>query len=389
MNLPPSCAPRPAGHNSRLVIGQPETDRHGHSEPEHGGGEESRLTNDWTRDSSACGLRMTNSQNPCDNILALLLALTLVLPGCQRAQEKILVGQPSGPYRLELTVRPAEPQVGQETSLSYRVAETATGQPVRDLQVLHERILHTFIVSRDFKTFAHTHHEDFFPLTPQDLAAATFHFPYAFPQMGAYMIASEFTHKDRSWVKQFTVNVGGEREPGAIEEDLRREKTFGQYQVSLRTSPDPPVAGYDTELVCHFTKDDKPVTDLGLYLGTEIHMASWRLDGEHFGHQHTYTPEMAAMMAMMRDHTSNPNHMAQMMVQMMRGPAKQVYTGPDIPVHHVFPAAGTYKLFFETAPGGKVLVADFMVKVVEYNEGIDTTVHSIVPPPHSPPSPAS
>ncbi len=321
----------------------------------------------------------------CNPQLVLLLSLTAVFLGCRGPQETVLIGQPSGPYRLELSVQPPQPRAGQEASLTYRVIDTATHQPVHDLQVLHERILHTFIVSRDFQTFAHTHHEDFFPLTPQDLVAATFHYPHVFPHPGAYLIAGEFTHKDRSWVKQFTVAVGGEGTQDAVAEDLRHEKSFGQYQVSLRTSPDPPVVGHDTELVCHLIRDGMPVTDLRLYLGTEVHLASWRLDGDHFGHQHTYTPEMAAMMAMMRDHTSDPNLMARMMVQLMRGPAKQVYYGPDLPVHHIFPAPGIYKLFFECAPGGKIVVADFMVKVVEFNEGIDTTVHSIVPLNGSPP----
>ncbi|MBI3800803.1 MAG: hypothetical protein HY268_27970 [Deltaproteobacteria bacterium] len=314
----------------------------------------------------------------------LLVSLVAVLFGCRGSQETVLVGQPSGPYRLELSLQPAQPRAGQEVSLTYRVTDTATHQPVHDLQVLHERILHTFVVSRDFRTFAHTHHEDFFPLTPQDLAAAAFHYPHVFPGPGAYLIAGEFTHKDRSWVKQFTFTVGGEGEQGPVEEDLRREKSFGQYQVSLRTSPDPPIVGHDTELVCHLTRDGVPVTDLGLYLGTEVHMAAWRIDGEQFGHQHTYTPAMAAMMAMMGDHASDPNQMARMMIQLMRGPAKQVYHGPDLPVHHIFPTPGVYKLFFESAPGGKPLVADFMVKVAEYHEGIDTTVHSIVSPSNSP-----
>lgn len=309
----------------------------------------------------------------------LLFCCAVNVLGCQGAQEAVVIGQPAGPYRLELSVAPARPRAGETTSLTYRVTETAARQPVRDLQVLHERVLHTFIVSRDFRTFAHTHHEDFFPLTLRDLAAATFHYPYVFPHVGEYLIAGEFTHKDRSWVKHFTLAVAGEGAPGKVEEDLRREKSFGSYRVSLRTSPDPPVAGYDTELVCHLTRDGVPVTDLGLYLGTEVHMAAWRLDGEHFGHQHTYTPEMAALMAMMRDHSSDPNHMARMMVQLMRGPAKQTSTGPELPVHHIFPAPGVYQLFFESAPGGKPLVADFMVRVVEYEEGIDTTVHSIVP----------
>jgi hypothetical protein len=290
---------------------------------------------------------------------------------------------------LELSVDPPHPRVGQEASLTYRITESKTRQPVKDLQVLHERILHTFIVSRDFKTFAHTHHEDFFPLSAQDLATATFHYPHVFPHVGEYLIAGEFTHKDRSWTKQFTLTIGNGSIPTTVEEDLRRAKLFGDYQVSLRTSPDPPVAGYDTELVCHLTRDGTPVKSLELYLGTEVHMAAWRIDGTHFGHQHTYTPEMAAMMAMMRDHTSDPNHMARMMIQLMRGPAKQVYTGPELPVHHIFPTSGVYKLFFECAPDGKSLVADFMVKVVEYNEGVDTTVRSIVTPSASPATPIS
>ena len=105
-----------------------------------------------------------------------------------------------------------------------------------------------------------------------------------------------------------------------------------------------------------------------------------RSDGSNFGHQHTYTPAMAAMMNAMRDHTTNPNHMAQMMIQLMRGPAQQIYHGPELPVHHFFPTPGTYKLFFECAPGGTPLVSDFTVKVDEYNDGMDTTVHSIVTP---------
>ena len=323
--------------------------------------------------------------------LFLICFLSVVFLGCWGTQEGALVGQPAGPYRLELKLDPPQPWVGQAVTLTYRVTDAATQEPISDLQILHERVVHTFIVSRDLTIFAHTHQEDFFPLTPQDLQTATFHFPHTFPKAGDYFIVSEFTYKNRSWVKHFTLTVKDEGEsaqrdlvPTESAPDLRRDKTFGSYRIALRTSPDPLVAGHDTELVCHLTRDGAPVTNLGLYLGTEVHMATWRLDGEHFGHQHTYTPEMAAMIAMMRDHTSDPPHMAQMMtqmmVQLMSGPAKQVYTGPELPVHHVFPAPGIYKLFFECAPGGQPLVADFLVQVVEYNEGIDTTVHSIVSP---------
>jgi hypothetical protein len=68
-----------------------------------------------------------------------------------------------------------------------------------------------------------------------------------------------------------------------------------------------------------------------------------------------------------------------MMVRMMRGPTKQVYFGPDIPVRHTFPEAGIYKLFFQIAPQGKVMMIDFMLEVGQYSEEADTQVHSIVP----------
>jgi hypothetical protein len=321
-----------------------------------------------------------------------LVWLVIGLISCEQAKPQHLIGQPARPHRLTLTLEPPKPRAGQEANLTFRLTEGHSERPLVPLQILHERALHTFIVSQDLAVFAHTHHEDFFPLTAQDLAVATFHFPHTFPQAGKYMVVSEFTYKDRSWLKQFQFAVAGTAQniPLQVQPDLSREKDFGPYRVALRTSPDPPVAGYEVELVCEFSRDGLPVTDMGLYLGTEVHMASWRLDGEHFGHQHTYTLEMAAMMATMakmRDHTGHTGEAAgkmkaqmdAMMVQLMSGPAKQVYSGPQIPVHHVFPAPGLYKLFFETAPGGKRLVTDFIVQVMEYDEEGDTTIRSIVP----------
>ena len=49
----------------RVVVQRSEDDGC-HSEPEQRGGEESRRTENCTRDSPACGLRMTDPQNQCD-----------------------------------------------------------------------------------------------------------------------------------------------------------------------------------------------------------------------------------------------------------------------------------------------------------------------------------
>ena len=307
--------------------------------------------------------------------------LCLLLPGlsgCLGSEDTRLVARPTGPYQLTLDLGSTLPQAGQETTLTFHLIHTRTQQPVADLQILHERALHTFIVSRDLSIFAHTHHEDYIPLTDQDLQRARFHFPYTFPKAGRYLIVNEFTHKDRSWTKHFAITVTGESGPSP-EPDFRQEKQFGAYRVALRTSPSPPIAGHEVEIVCRLTSaEGVPVRNLGLYLGTEVHMASWRLDGEHFGHQHTYTAEMARFMEGMRGHSMSSDQMARLMVQLMSRPAKQEYFGPDVPLHHVFPTAGVYKVFLELAPNGEYLPVDFLVTVAEYTDDADTTIHSIL-----------
>lgn len=310
----------------------------------------------------------------------LLLYLLVSTPGCLNESATPLIGTPAGPYQIALDLYPSEPVAGQETRLTFRITHAKTHQPVSDLQILHERALHTFIVSRNLSAFAHTHHEDFISLTSLDLREANFHFPYTFPRAGQYYIVNEFTHKNRSWIKHFTLTVKGKSEPQPATPDFRQEKQFDSYRVSLKTSPSPPIAGYEVELVCHLaTQDGVAVTDLGLYLGTEVHMATWRLDGKHFGHQHTYTADMAALMQGMRGHSMSPDEMARRMVQLMRRSAKQEYFGPDVPLRHIFPAPGIYKLFLEFVPNGEYLAVDFLIEVAEYADGTDTTIHSILP----------
>lgn len=318
-----------------------------------------------------------------------LLWLLSGLAGCGDAVEGgplRLIGKPGGPYQVTLEVDSAAPQAGRGTLLTFRVTHAKTHTPVSDLQILHERALHTFIAKRDFSSFAHTHHEDFGPLSAQDRQHARFAFPYTFPAPGEYLIVNEFTHKDRSWTKHFTLTVDGADTAPAevvrrnVKPDFRLDKRFGAYRVALRTSPSPPLAGREVELVCRLSASDgSPITNLGLYLGTEVHMASWRLDAAHFGHQHTYTSKMARLMADMRDDRMPAAERARLMVRLMREPPRQEYFGPEVPLHHVFPAPGVYKIFLEFAPNGEYLAADFWIEVAEYSNAADTTIRSILP----------
>ena len=106
------------------------------------------------------------------------------LSGCWGGEDTRLVARPTGPYRLTLDLGATLPQAGQETTLTFHLTHTRTQEPVADLQILHERALHTFIVSRDLSTFAHTHHEDYSPLTDRDLAAGAVSFSLYVSQGG-------------------------------------------------------------------------------------------------------------------------------------------------------------------------------------------------------------
>lgn len=308
---------------------------------------------------------------------ALLPALlAAALTACGEGTPGVIEGRPSGPYRLILELDPADPRPGEPADLTFRLTHTASGEPVRGLQVMHQRVIHNFIVSRDFRHFAHIHHEDFQPLTKRDLAQATYHFPYTFPQAGHYRIVSEFTHRDRSWTKHFDVAIGDAGQVAPAPADPAQETTVGAYRARLLTSPDPPVAGHPAELVLHLERDGEPVTDLALHLGAEVHVAAWRIDGRHFGHMHSYTPRMAAMMQM-PGAGAGPRHRA-MMMRLEEERREPVYRGPRVPVRHVFAEPGIYRIFFQAAPRGRPQTFDFTLEVREYRPGVELAIESMV-----------
>ena len=286
-------------------------------------------------------------------------------------------GTPPGPYRLTLEFAPAKPLPRTKTQLTFRLTHATNEAAVQDLQIIHERALHTFIIARDFSSFAHLHHDDFAPLTARDLAHGRFTFPYTFPQAGHYRIVNEFTHRDRTWMKQFDFTVGTASTVPSVTIDLRRQRVVAGYRATLSVSPAILVAGYEAELVLNLTRDHQPVTDLQLLLGAEVHVALWRIDGEHFGHTHSYTPQMAAMMRAMAEHAGQ--HSAAMMLKMMSAPASLVYPGPRIPIRYTFPEPGVYQLFLQCAPGGVPKVFPFMLEVVAHRDGMDTALDTIVP----------
>lgn len=305
------------------------------------------------------------------------------LIGCTNDELAPLDGRPHDPYQLTLTLEPERPTAGQEVLLEFQLRYRKSAKPIGDLQIAHERLVHNFITHLDFSSFAHIHHEDFSTLSELDRATGKLRFPYTFPTSGRYRIVSEFAHRNRNWVKHFDVSVHGpEPQQGSSNTlpALQLVDIVDGIEARLNFASQPIRAGVEMALEASFTRNGEPVTDLQLHLGTEMHGAIWRQDGKHFGHLHSYTPKVAALLQQAHDESVAPTErgarIQEMMVQLMCLDAELVFPGPSIPIRYVFPADGRYVMFLQVSPQGVPKVFRFIVNVIGDSVTAGTTGRS-------------
>lgn len=235
-------------------------------------------------------------------------------------------------------------RTGVQSAIMFQITEKATGKPASPLDVSHERIVHVLIVSADTESFFHIHPEDFGTVGEDAKSQSRFVVKPTFAKAGRHQMLLDFTHKGTMVFKAVTLTVAGEpAQKAAPQPDFATEKHFGAYRVGLTITGGALTAGKEGELVFNIkTADGKPVTDLGLYLGAEMHLAAWREDLTNFVHQHPYVP-------------GGHHHHGQ--------DAVQTYKGPTVPIRHTFAEPGNYHLFGQFLHAGKVQTADFWVKV--------------------------
>src|SRR5229473_2196190 len=80
-------------------------------------------------------------------------------PGfCPRCGMKLVAGIPdSKEYPVEITAKPPAIEPGKNIQLTFRIEDPKTHAPVRDFEIVHEKLYHLFIVSQDLSFFTHTH----------------------------------------------------------------------------------------------------------------------------------------------------------------------------------------------------------------------------------------
>jgi hypothetical protein len=62
-------------------------------------------------------------------------------------------------FPIHLTVEPPVIKPGEDAVMNFGIVNPQTLKPVRDFEIVHEKLYHIFVVSQDLKFFLHTHPE--------------------------------------------------------------------------------------------------------------------------------------------------------------------------------------------------------------------------------------
>lgn len=220
-------------------------------------------------------------------------------------------------YRLELSVQPA-PIPNRRVRLRFAVFDPWNNNPVTKFTAVHEKLFHTFIVSRDLQFFVHDH-----PTWNDD----AFTYEVAFPKPGMYRILGDFYPEASApqLIAKTIFVAGDEAAPATIGRDYS-PKQAENIGVSLDTQPAEPVAGIRTRL--HFTVG--PTEGLEKYLGVWSHMLAASDDLIDMMHSH---PQLAD-------------------------------GGPELYFNVIFPRPHVYRIWVQFKRNGVVNTAHFDVPVI-------------------------
>ncbi len=258
---------------------------------------------------------------------------------------------------------------------TLKITDKKTGRPVNDYTLVHDKLMHLIVVSRDLKWFNHLHPE----LRPDGKFVVSAQLPRA----GSYKLYADYTPKgEEQEIAQHAFATAGET-ARPLKAQLVPDKAQGMwmvknetshpegdpagaaggnYQVALMPMPMKLVAGQDAML--HFQVRDangQPISDLQPYLGALGHCVILSDDSDVYLHSHPMGASMEGMKGM--NHDMGDGKMEGMKMDGMKMDAPTTASGPDVIFHTNFPRAGLYKVWGQFKHKGKVVTAPFVVNV--------------------------
>jgi len=244
-------------------------------------------------------------------------------------------------YYTAFSFSPNEPPVtGQEAKARIDLYNATDGSSITELNTVHEKKMHVFIVGQDLNEFTHTHPDDY-PNGTLESDIGSYNVLHNFTKAGRYLIMADYTVKGTNVLKKSVFQVDGIESMGAITNEFGNESDG--YDAVL--SSDAPIeVGKESAMTIDLTKDGVPLRNIQMYLGSEMHVFVVKDDLSKAGHTHAY----------------RPGH------NMHFGNMSQVYYGPNVPIRYNFQDSGRYALFIMFKHDGKTVTKRLFVNV-EYN----------------------
>jgi Heavy metal binding domain len=199
-------------------------------------------------------------------------------PGvCPKCGMKLVPGVPDRiEYPLEISQTPERLRAGDTATLTLRVLNPQTKATVKHFEIVHEKLVHLFVISENLEFFAHIH-----PTLQPD---GTFRQQVRLPYGGMYRLLADFYPSGS--VPQLaagTIFATGESTPAHLAPALAPCKSEN-LTAALRLEPEQPIAGLETKLF--FTLN--PSTGLQHYLGAWAHMLAASADLIDLLHIHPF-----------------------------------------------------------------------------------------------------
>lgn len=228
-------------------------------------------------------------------------------------------------YTLDFQTSPAAP--GTRMHLTFAPHREGDGAAPLPLARVHTKPLHLIVVRKDLSFFDHVH--------PESQMDGSLALDYTFPQAGDYLLYADLTPQNATnQVFRLPVTVPGNAPPSlALQETPASARLIGDYRISLSVSPTPAASRDESTLTFTLTQDGKPLADLEPFLGAGGHCVILSEDTKAYLHSHPVE----------------------------RAPAA-VY-GPSVTFHTHFPRPGLYKVWGQFQRQGRVLTADFVLRV--------------------------
>jgi hypothetical protein len=258
-------------------------------------------------------------------------------------------------YNVNVQFDPATPQAGRPTSLSLIITEQKVGEPIRQFDIIHDKLMHLVIVNReDLSYFAHIH--------PQlDKETGIFHIAHTFSKAGKYKMWIDAKPKDGMQIlAAFAFNVEGQpvHTPANIVPDTTSMKKVvvadGQsYQVTLDFEPKPLIARSSVKMTFEIKDaNDKPISNLEPLMAAGGHCVIIDADSHEFLHVHP-VEEVGGGGGGDDDDVA---HRVLTRLTSWRG-------GPSVSFMANFPKPGLYRAWGQFQHEGRLITADFTLEV--------------------------